>query len=77
MNFPTGEAGPPGSAAEISTNPPARRPVRLACLAATLLVLAADAQADEPVLAWGNEKVLSTSIECVGAATQDFTITVE
>jgi hypothetical protein len=32
---------------------------------------------DEPVLAWGNEKVLSTSVECVGAATQDFTITVE
>jgi len=32
---------------------------------------------DEPVFAWGNEKVLSTSIECVGAATQDFTITVE
>lgn len=34
-------------------------------------------QLDEPVLAWGNEKVLSTSIECVGAATQDFTITVK
>jgi hypothetical protein len=32
---------------------------------------------DEPVLAWGNEKVLSTSIECVGTATQDFAITVE
>lgn len=49
MNFPTGDAGPPGSAAEISTTPPARRPVCLAFLAATLLILAADAQADEPV----------------------------
>lgn len=28
-------------------------------------------------IAWGNEKVLSTSIECVGAVTQEFVITVE
>lgn len=33
----------------MSTTPPARRPVCLAFLAATLLILAADAEADEPV----------------------------
>lgn len=31
---------------------------------------------DEKVLAWGNEKVLSTSVESVGAATQKFVIDV-
>jgi hypothetical protein len=32
---------------------------------------------DEKVLAWGNEKVLSTTIEQVGAATQKFIIEVQ
>src|SRR6185503_3466211 len=32
---------------------------------------------DEPTLAWGNEKVLSTGVERVGSATQRFTLTVE
>jgi hypothetical protein len=32
---------------------------------------------DEPTLSWGNEKVLSTGVERVGAATQRFTLTVE
>jgi len=32
---------------------------------------------DEPTLAWGNEKVLSTGVERVGTATQRFTLTVE
>jgi hypothetical protein len=32
---------------------------------------------DEKVLVWGNEKVLSTSIEQVGGATQKFVIAVE
>jgi hypothetical protein len=32
---------------------------------------------DEKVLAWGNEKVLSTSIERVGVATQNFVIVVQ
>jgi hypothetical protein len=31
---------------------------------------------DEKVLAWGNEKVLATEIERVGAATQNFVIEV-
>ena len=31
---------------------------------------------DEKVLAWGNEKVLSTNTERVGAATQKFVIEV-
>jgi hypothetical protein len=32
---------------------------------------------DEKLLAWGNERVLSTGIERVGAATQSFVITVQ
>jgi hypothetical protein len=32
---------------------------------------------DEKVLAWGNEKVLSTSIQRVGTGTQEFTLTVK
>jgi hypothetical protein len=32
---------------------------------------------DEKTLAWGNEKVLSTSTERVGAATQKFVIVVQ
>ena len=32
---------------------------------------------DEKLLAWGNEKILSTGIERVGAATQSFVITVQ
>jgi len=32
---------------------------------------------DEKVLAWGNEKLLSTNLERVGAATQKFTLSVE
>ena len=32
---------------------------------------------DEKILAWGNEKVLSTSTERIGAATQTFVITVQ
>ena len=32
---------------------------------------------DEKTLAWGNEKVLSTSTERVGAATQKFVIAVQ
>jgi len=32
---------------------------------------------DERMLVWGNEKVLSTSVEQVGAANQKFAITVQ
>jgi len=32
---------------------------------------------DEKALAWGNEKVLSTAVERVGTATQEFVINVQ
>jgi hypothetical protein len=34
-------------------------------------------QLDEKALAWGNEKVLSTVVEAIGAATQKFYIDVQ